>query len=196
MSNSYRKIILYLSISPSHCLPSPSISSCVCRESDMHCIALQLSVPCKSLISLDTLKGCMAVISFNVPFSNLIGNRSHGFATPPTSPPCWYAPELIQSSVNNWSSSSSSSSLTCFFFFFGLMLEMSLQLQTSRVKSLSSTDSFIRGNRASSTALNLTLLWQKEIAVSGHNSPQHNGWFEVTILSNVINNLFLAPVSM
>ena len=187
-SHSYRKIILHFCFS----LQLPSLTSPlslrIWKVTDINCIALRASVHCKSLISPrygDRRQRGKHGQSFPLQhafFSNLIGNWSHGFATPPTPPPCWCAPALIHSSLNNWSSSSSRSALTCFF---ALMLEMSLRLQTSGVKSLSSRDSFTGGSRTSSKALNRTLLWQKETAASVYNSPQHNGGFELTIRSSV-----------
>ena len=176
---------------PTAFLKPPTL--CIWRVTDINCIALRASVHRKSLISLrygDRRQRGQHGQSFPLQhafFSYLIGNWSHGFATPPPSP-CWCAPALIHSSLHNWSSSSrsSSSTLTCFFFFFfPLMLEMSLRLQTSGVKSLSSRDGFIEGSRTSSKALNRTLLWQKETAASVYNSPQHNGGFELSIPSSV-----------
>ncbi len=131
--------------------------------SDMDCIALLASVPCKSLISLwysDRRQRDQhgQFFSFNVPFSNLIGNRLCGFAIPHLSTllMCSRAhssltEQLIQQQRQLFDP-----------FFFALMPEMSLQLQTSGVKSLSSTDSFIGGSGTSSAALNLLLSCDKK----------------------------------
>lgn len=99
----------------------------------------------------------------------------------PTSPPCWCAPKLIESWLNNWSSSRSIS-LTRFF---ALMLGMSLRRQTSRVKSLSSRDSFYRRHGKTSwasAALNHTLKWWKEAAAVLN---KHDGWFDISIPSSL-----------
>lgn len=132
-----------------------------------------------------------AVVSYNVPFSNLIGNWSCGFATPPltdfsTLLMCSHAYSVLTEQLIQ----------QLFDLFFALMLEMSLQLQTSGVKSLSNTDSLIGGSRTSSAALSLTLLWQKETAFSVYSSPQHSGWSEITILSSVELSAHLCEASI
>lgn len=131
----------------------------------MDSIALLASVPCKSLISLRYSDRRQRdqhghLFSFNVPFSNLIGNWSCGFAIPHLSTllMCSRAhsgltEQLIQRQRRLFD---------LFFFFFALMQEMSLQLQTSGVKSLSSTDSFIGGSSTSSLLLYLLLSCDKK----------------------------------
>lgn len=188
-SHSYRKIILHFCFS----LQLPSLTSPLSRRiwrvTDINCIALRASVHCKSLISLrygNRRQRGQHGQSFPLQhafFSNLIGNWSHVFATPHLSAVLmrsrahsFLTEQLIQQQQQQPQRFD--------LFFFALMLEMSLRLQTSGVKSLSSRDSFTGGSRTSSKALNRTLLWQKETAASVYNSPQHNGSFEFTIRSN------------